>query len=309
MDRYETILREIPEPRCKPERKGIGIVRFRTFFFLFALCAVLCVGRSAPAGEKTPVIRCGDETVTAEEVRYLLAQQAGGNEGIASVILNQMSETDTALFLGQIAESMLLAKAAQLQGLHLEPRVAAQIRWNDINLLAQAYVGWASERWDMSEDALRRFYESHGELFFQEEEVHVRQILFKTEEEARNAVLDLMGGASFDVLAEQRSIDPISSRNGGDMGWVRRRALPKPVEDAIFQLSPGTVSKPVQSEYGVHVFQALERKERRRLRIDECRDALREALGRSYLSKDLERLKERLKPALSPEALKVETAK
>ena len=309
MDRYETILREIPEPRCKPERKGIGIVRFRTFFFLFALGAVLFVGRAATAGEKTPVIRCGDETVTAEEVRYLLAQQAGGNEGIASVILNQMSETDTALFLGQIAESMLLAKAAQLQGLHLEPRVAAQIRWNDINLLAQAYVGWASERWDMSEDALRRFYESHGELFFQEEEVRVRQILFKTEEDARNAVLDLMGGASFDVLAEQRSIDPVSSRNGGDMGWIRRRALPKPVEDAIFQLSPGTVSKPVQSEYGVHVFQALERKERRRLRIDECSDALREALGRSYLSKDLERLKERLKPALSPEALKAETAK
>ena len=284
-------------------------MRFRTFFFLFSLCAVLFVGHAAPAGEKSPVIRCGDETVTAEEVRYLLAQQAGGNEGIASVILNQMSETDTALFLGQIAESMLLAKAAQLQGLHLEPRVAAQIRWNDINLLAQAYVGWASERWDMSDDALRRFYESNGELFFQEEEVHVRQLLFKTEEEARNAVLELFGGASFDVLAEQRSIDPVSSRNGGDMGWIRRRTMPKPVEDAIFALASGAVSKPVQSEYGVHVFQALERKERRRLRIDECSDALREALGRSYLSKDLERLKERLKPALSPEALKAETAK
>ena len=284
-------------------------MRFRTFFFLFSLCAVLFVGHAAPAGEKTPVIRCGDETVTAEEVRYLLAQQAGGNEGIASVILNQMSETDTALFLGQIAESMLLAKAAQLQGLHLEPRVAAQIRWNDINLLAQAYVGWASERWDMSDDALRRFYESNGELFFQEEEVHVRQLLFKTEEEARNAVLELFGGASFDVLAEQRSIDPVSSRNGGDMGWIRRRTMPKPVEDAIFTLASGSVSKPVQSEYGVHVFQALERKERRPLGLYECRDAVREALGRSYLSKDLERLKERLKPTLSPGALKAETAK
>jgi peptidyl-prolyl cis-trans isomerase C len=215
-------------------------VRSRTFFFLFALCAVLSSGAPRRQGKNT-LIRCGDETVTAEEVRYLLARQAGGNEGIASVILNQMSETDTALFLGQIAESMLLAKAAQLQGLHLEPRVAAQIRWNDINLLAQAYVGWASERWDMSEDALRRFYESHGELFFQEEEVHVRQILFKNGRRGQERSSRLNGRSPFDMLAEQRSIDPVSSRNGGDMGWVRRRALPKPVEDAIFQLSPGTV--------------------------------------------------------------------
>ena len=282
-------------------------MRAGRFLLLFAVCAILFPERPLFSEERAPVIRCGDETVSVEEVRYLLAQQAGGNEGIASVILDQMNEADTKLFLDNIVESMLLAKAAQLQGLHLERRVAAQIRWNEINLLAQAYVGWASERWDMSDGALRAFYDSHRELFFQDDEVHVRQLLFRTEEEARNACIDLMGGASFDMLAEGKSIDPVSSRSGGDLGWIRRHSMPQNVDDVLFSLAEGAVSKPVRSEYGYHVFQILERRERRPLEFVECRDLIREALGRNYLSKDLEQLRERLKPVVSTEVLRTTT--
>jgi peptidyl-prolyl cis-trans isomerase D len=67
-------------------------------------------------------------------------------------------------------------------------------------------------------------------------------------------------GADFAQLAMQFSDDPGSGQNGGDLGWFGKGRMVKPFEDAAFALDINQVSEPVQSQFGWHIIQTLEKR-------------------------------------------------
>ncbi len=83
-------------------------------------------------------------------------------------------------------------------------------------------------------------------------------------EEARvraQALLDsLKAGADFATLAKKYSQDPGSAQQGGDLGLVRRGQFVKEFETAVFGLQDGEISPIVQSEFGFHIIQLIERR-------------------------------------------------
>ncbi|MCX2727485.1 peptidylprolyl isomerase [Thermomicrobium sp. 4228-Ro] len=91
------------------------------------------------------------------------------------------------------------------------------------------------------------------------EQVHARHILLTTREAAEQALADIQGGADFVTVARERSIDSDTAPNGGDLGWLPRGYMPPEFDDVAFSLSPGEVGGPVQTIYGWHVIQVLER--------------------------------------------------
>lgn len=66
-------------------------------------------------------------------------------------------------------------------------------------------------------------------------------------------------GADFAKLAEEYSEDPGSSERGGDLGFVSRGDLVKEFEEVAFALDEGEISDIVQSQFGFHIIQLLER--------------------------------------------------
>lgn len=118
-------------------------------------------------------------------------------------------------------------------------------------------------------------------------QTRARHILVKTNEilgdaEARNRLLQLKEriehGGDFAALARQHS-DDLSASRGGELGWLNPGDTVPTFERAMNALRPGEVSEPVQSPFGWHLIQVLERRdqdvteERRRL---EARRAIRE---------------------------------
>ncbi len=94
----------------------------------------------------------------------------------------------------------------------------------------------------------------------QAEQVHLRQILVETQDQANDILTKLRQGAgTFESLAKQYSQDNMTAQNGGDMGWVPRGVLAESVEQAAFALQPGQISNPVQSPLGWHLLQVEER--------------------------------------------------
>ncbi len=67
---------------------------------------------------------------------------------------------------------------------------------------------------------------------------------------------------SFDSLARLHSDDKASALKGGDLGWVEPGALVPPFERAMNQLAVNQISEPVQTQFGWHIVQVLERKKR-----------------------------------------------
>jgi peptidyl-prolyl cis-trans isomerase SurA len=81
--------------------------------------------------------------------------------------------------------------------------------------------------------------------------------------EARQKLLDIrsqiLAGKSFNVLAMLYSEDPGTASNGGELGFMMRGELEKPYADAAFSLTKGTVSKIVETKYGYHIIQLIEK--------------------------------------------------
>ncbi|HET9700334.1 MAG TPA: peptidylprolyl isomerase [Burkholderiales bacterium] len=99
-------------------------------------------------------------------------------------------------------------------------------------------------------------------------QTHARHILIKTSElvseaDARNRLIQLKerieNGASFADLARLQSEDG-SAANGGDLGWVSPGDTVPEFERAMDALRPNQISDPVQSPFGWHLIQVLERR-------------------------------------------------
>ena len=99
-------------------------------------------------------------------------------------------------------------------------------------------------------------------------QTHVRHILIKTSEltsesEAKNRLAEIKrrieGGADFAAQAKLYSEDG-SAAQGGDLGWVSPGMFVPDFERAMNSLKVGEISNLVQTEFGWHLIQVLERR-------------------------------------------------
>ncbi len=103
-------------------------------------------------------------------------------------------------------------------------------------------------------------------------EVRARHILIRlspdaSEEEVQSAYAKieevrrkLAEGADFATLAEEYSDDPGSKNRGGDLGWFGYGRMVPEFEAAAFSLDVEEISKPVRSQFGLHLIQVLEKR-------------------------------------------------
>ena len=99
-------------------------------------------------------------------------------------------------------------------------------------------------------------------------QTHARHILIRlnevvSEAEAKQRLTNLKerieNGTSFVELARLQSEDASASR-GGDLGWLSPGDTVPEFERAMNGLEPGQVSEPVQSPFGWHLIQVVERR-------------------------------------------------
>jgi peptidyl-prolyl cis-trans isomerase SurA len=123
----------------------------------------------------------------------------------------------------------------------------------------------------LTESDLESFYQAYKDSIPQvPEQVELQSIvlLAKPSAEAKKATFDLARsiidslkhGGDFADFARRYSIDPGSASAGGDLGFVEKGKFVKSFEDAAAKLGPNDISDPVESEYGIHIIQVLERR-------------------------------------------------
>lgn len=118
-------------------------------------------------------------------------------------------------------------------------------------------------------------------------QTHARHILVKTNEvvndsDAQNRLRLLKerieNGAKFEELAKLHS-DDLSASRGGDLNWLSPGDTVPEFERMMDSLKPNEVSEPVQSPFGWHLIQVIERRDQdvtqERKRLD-ARRAIRE---------------------------------
>ena len=101
------------------------------------------------------------------------------------------------------------------------------------------------------------------------QQIHARHILIKVNQlvsadEAKHKLVDLKqriinNSASFEELAKTYSNDTSASR-GGDLGWIYPGDTVPEFEKAMMALNIGEISDPVETQFGFHLIQVLEKK-------------------------------------------------
>ena len=101
-------------------------------------------------------------------------------------------------------------------------------------------------------------------------QVEVAQIVIKPEitddqkdnirEKLNNFRDRVYKGEDFKMLATLYSDDPGSAIKGGELGFVNRGDLVPEFERAAFRLKEGEISKVVESQFGYHIVQLIERR-------------------------------------------------
>ena len=94
------------------------------------------------------------------------------------------------------------------------------------------------------------------------EQSNARHILVETEEEANAAVERLAAGEDFADLAAELSTDTSSAATGGELGFVSPDTFVPAIDEAVFSLPIGEVSEPIETQFGWHVVEVLEREVR-----------------------------------------------
>lgn len=126
----------------------------------------------------------------------------------------------------------------------------------------------------VSPSLVRRFYESlpKDSLPFIQEQVEVQIITLEpeiTEEETERVKSELRdyterilnGETSFSTMALMYSEDPLSARRGGELDFKGRGELAPEFAAVAFNLTdPNKVSKIVETEYGFHIIQLVEKR-------------------------------------------------
>ena len=134
----------------------------------------------------------------------------------------------------------------------------------------------------VTDEALQTAYETAFGNAEPETEYNASHILVETEEEARALITELEGGADFATLAQEKSTGP-SGPNGGQLGWFGKGAMVAPFEEAVVAMEPGTVSAPVQTQFGWHVIRLNETRLKDAPALEEVQGDLAETLRREAI--------------------------
>jgi peptidyl-prolyl cis-trans isomerase D len=142
----------------------------------------------------------------------------------------------------------------------------------------------------VSEDEARDYYQMNPREFTIPESYRIQNILLKIPPDADKEKLDeirkraeellarIKGGEDFGQVARQASEDPATAEKGGDLGFVAKGTMSRPIENAVQNMAVGEVTGPILSEQGYNLIKLEEKKPESRISFDEAKQRILDKL-------------------------------
>lgn len=210
---------------------------------------------AAPAevAPETVVATVGGEPITEADLSFAA-------EDLAQDLAQMPAAERRAFLLRVLIDMKVMSGAAREAGMDQTELFAQRLNYLEERALRRAYFADAIAG-QVTEEAVRGEYDAFVAKFVPQDEVHARHILVETKEEADAIKAELDAGGDFAAIAQEKSIDPGSGANGGDLGFFAKGMMVPEFETAAFALAnPGDVSAPVQSQFGWHIIKLEEKR-------------------------------------------------
>ena len=162
-------------------------------------------------------------------------------------------------------------------------------------VLIQAYFEDYVKANPLKDEDLKKQYEQiRAQLG--DNEYKARHILVEKEDDAKAIIADLKKGGDFNALAKEKSKDPGSKDNGGDLDWGPAGRYVKSFGDALKALQKGqTTDTPVQTQFGWHVIRLDDVRPVKAPGFDEVKANLMQRAQQEQIAKLVQELRSKAK--------------
>lgn len=191
------------------------------------------------------------------------------------------------VIINKLVSSELVVQEAQKQGLDKQPDFLARQELMQQELLVNTFLENFIKKNPVSEADTKAEYEKFKKQMG-DKEYSASHILVKTEQEAKDIIAQLGKGGDFAKLAKEKSQDPGSKENGGDLGWFSPGGMVKPFSDAVAGLTKGKyTTTPVQTQFGWHVIKLADTRAAQPPAYDKVKPALQKQIQQQNMEKML----------------------
>jgi peptidyl-prolyl cis-trans isomerase C len=269
---------------------------------LIAIFALAALPLGAASAQSDPVIA----KVNGTEVKQ--SDLTAAEEELSGQLPPMAPEAKQDYLVTYVADMLLVAKAAEDRKLGDTDDFKRKMANARSKLLMEALLQ-AEAKAAVTDDAMKKVYDEAIKQMADEEEVSARHILVETEEEAKKILADLKKGADFLAIAKEKSKDPGSKENGGDLGFFGKEQMVPEFANAAFALNKGQLSEPVKSQFGWHIIRVDDKRKKQPPTFDQVKDQIQTFVQRRAQAEMITKLRqdakiERLdaKPDAKPDA-------
>jgi len=210
------------------------------------------------------------------------------------------------LLLNHIIERELLLIEAENIGLEEDSFVVAQVELamqqvetaRDRALLQTYYQQNVVDAVIIPEEDILAYYNDHlDDIYYQEPQVKISQVIVASEDDAALVREALDAGEPFESVVETFSIHEPTRASGGDLGWVTSNS-PMPyigvqdeISEALFESEVNDIIGPFSTTLGYHYFKITDKMDEGTRPLEEVRESientLKPALVNTYFQESL----------------------
>lgn len=161
-----------------------------------------------------------------------------------------------------LAQEKLIEEAAKKANIAQDPAVKALIAERKTEIYSAELVRKNAAAHPLTDADLKKTYEEVKKQY-DPNEIKVRHILVKTEQEAKDIIKSLNAGGDFAAIAKEKSLDQGTATQGGEIPFtnIRRIAIPGFAETAMALNKGSLLPVPFHSALGYHVIQLQDKRE------------------------------------------------
>jgi hypothetical protein len=214
-----------------------------------------------------------------EDAVALLSLGLGGRD-MAAVAWSAMNPSEKQALRDQAALIDSMAQAAEREGLLASPDVERAVRWGKNAFLADAWEKKVTTETDLSDEAVRAFYETNLQRYNVPGAVRYRHVTYPSgQKKAAEGAKKSLRKASLDTLKGCVTVD-----------WTEYDVLPPALAGALGSAPLGKVMGPVEVPGGHVLYEVLERRKEEPTLFEKCRDQVKSDLIQIAIKEKLESL-------------------
>jgi peptidyl-prolyl cis-trans isomerase C len=247
-------------------------------FALGGLLATHAIAQSDPVVAKVNGVEIKESDLKAAE------------EDIGAQLPPMAPEAKKEYLITYVADMILVSKAAEAKKFGDTADFKRKLANARVKLLMEALLQ-SEAKAAVTDEAMKKVYAEAIKDVGNEQEVSARHILVETEDEAKKVAADLKGGGDFVAIAKERSKDPGSKDQGGDLGFFGKDQMVPEFAEAAFKLDKGQTSDPVKSQFGWHIIRVDDKRTKEPPTFDQVKSQIENYVQRKAQADLIQKLR------------------